>query len=99
MCQNRIGVENMPKTGIGVTVIRKEANDKVTGCAKYTDDFRSVGALTARVVTSTCAHGKIIKIDSDSAAALPGVRAILTGVDSPMRARFWRTGHLWLVKK
>ena len=74
----------MPKTGIGVTVIRKEANDKVTGCAKYTDDFHSVGTLTARIVTSTCAHGKIIKIDSGSAAALPGVRAILTGVDSPM---------------
>ena len=74
----------MPKTGIGVTVIRKEANDKVTGCAKYTDDYHSVGALTAWIVTSTCAHGKIIKIDTDSAAALPGVRAILTGADSPM---------------
>lgn len=59
MCQNLIGVKETPKTGIGVTVIRKEANDKVTGCAKYTDDFRAVGTLTAWIVTSTCAHGKI----------------------------------------
>ena len=84
MCQNRIGVEGMPKTGIGVTVIRKEANDKVTGCAKYTDDFHSVGVLTAWIVTSTCAHGKIKKIDSDAAAALTGVRAIVTGEDCPL---------------
>ena len=74
----------MPNTGVGVTVIRKEANDKVTGCAKYTDDFRTVGTLTAWIVTSTCAHGKIKKIDSDSAAALPGVRAILTGEGCPL---------------
>lgn len=71
----------MPKTGVGVTVIRKEANDKVTGCAKYTDDFRSVGMLTAKIVTSTCAHGSIKKIDTSAAAALPGVRAIVTGED------------------
>ena len=80
----------MPNTGVGVTVIRKEANDKVTGCAKYTDDFRTVGTLTAWIVTSTCAHGKIKKIDSDSAAALPGVRAILTGEGCPLAGSLLR---------
>ncbi len=69
----------MPKTGIGVTVIRKEACDKVTGTAKYTDDFFQVGILTARLVTSNCAHGVLRGIDTKEAAAVPGVRAILTG--------------------
>lgn len=72
----------MPKTGVGVTVIRKEACDKVTGDAKYTDDFISAGVLTARLVTSTCAHGKIIKIETAEASAVPGVRAVLTGEDT-----------------
>jgi len=74
----------MPKTGIGVTVIRKEACDKVTGDAKYTNDFLSVGILTAKVVTSTCAHGFIKGIDVSRTSGLPGVRAIITGENYPV---------------
>lgn len=74
----------MPKTGVGVTVIRKEACEKVTGDAKYTNDFISVGILTAQIVTSTCAHGLIKSIDISNASALPGVRAILTGENFPV---------------
>lgn len=69
----------MPKTGIGVTVIRKEAYEKVTGGAKYTADFFSAGVMAARLVTSTCAHGVLRSVDTDEAARIPGVRAILTG--------------------
>ena len=68
----------MPKTGIGVTVIRKEAYEKVTGGAKYTADFFSAGVMTARLVTSTCPHGVLRSIDTDEAAGIPGVRAILS---------------------
>ena len=74
----------MPKTGIGVTVIRKEACDKVTGDAKYTNDYIPVGILTAKVVTSTCAHGIIQKINMAEAQLLPGVRSILTGENFPV---------------
>ena len=69
----------MSKTGVGVTVIRKEAADKVTGGAKYTADFIGAGVLTARFATSTCAHGRIKGLDTLAAAAVPGVRAVLTG--------------------
>lgn len=72
------------KTGVGVTVIRKEAWDKVTGNAKYTDDFLSVGILTGIVVTSTYAHAGINNIDIFAASSVPGVRAILTGIDFPV---------------
>ncbi|MGE4354197.1 MAG: xanthine dehydrogenase family protein molybdopterin-binding subunit, partial [Oscillospiraceae bacterium] len=75
----------MPKTGVGVTVIRKEACDKVTGDAKYTNDYIPVGILTAKTVTSPCAHAHIKKIDATRASALPGVRAIITGEDYPVR--------------
>ena len=69
----------MSKTGVGVTVIRKEAHEKVTGGAKYTADFYFAGVMTARLVTSTCPHGVLRSIDTDEAAGIPGVRAILTG--------------------
>ncbi|SHI09600.1 xanthine dehydrogenase, molybdenum binding subunit apoprotein [Sporobacter termitidis DSM 10068] len=72
----------MPETGIGVAVPRKEAADKVTGGARYTDDHISPGVLTARTVTSTCAHGTIVSLDVSAARELPGVRAVLTGGDT-----------------
>lgn len=72
----------MAMTGIGVSVIRKEACEKVTGTAKYTNDFTSVGILTAKIVTSTYAHAKIKRINTTKANALSGVRAILSGDSS-----------------
>ncbi|MGE4485702.1 MAG: xanthine dehydrogenase family protein molybdopterin-binding subunit [Oscillospiraceae bacterium] len=74
----------MPKTGIGISVIRKEACDKVTGDAKYTNDYISVGTLTAKMVAATCAHAEIQEIDTSEASALPGVRAVLTGDSFPV---------------
>ena len=71
----------MVKTGIGVSVIRKEAWEKVTGQAKYSDDFISNGILSVCMVTSTYAHAEIKNIKTDEAAALSGVKAILTGSD------------------
>lgn len=73
----------MSDTGIGVTVIRKEAAGKVTGDARYTADFMETGTLTARLVTSTCAHGLIAGIDTSAAGGVPGVRAIVTGDGCP----------------
>jgi CO/xanthine dehydrogenase Mo-binding subunit len=74
----------MTKTGVGVSVIRKEAPDKITGKAKYTNDFLSVGMLTANIVTSAYAHAKIKSIDTAAAIASPGVRAVLTGEIAPV---------------
>ena len=74
----------MVKTHIGTTVIRKEAWNKVTGEAKYTNDFLSIGTLTARIVTSMHAHAMIITIDTYEASILPGVKAILTGAEVPI---------------
>lgn len=74
----------MPAKGIGVTVIRKEAWDKVTGNAIYTNDEITTGILTARIVTSTCAHAVIKTIDYVEAEAVQGVKSVLTGKDYPI---------------
>ncbi|MZK51100.1 xanthine dehydrogenase family protein molybdopterin-binding subunit [Clostridium beijerinckii] len=65
--------------GIGVSIPRKEAFDKVTGTAKYTDDFISPGMLYGKILTSPHAHAKINSIDVSSAKESPGVKAVITG--------------------
>ena len=70
-------------TAIGKSVQRKEAWDKVTGKARYTDDFPITGILCAQLLTSTYAHARILKIDTSEALRVPGVKAVLTGADCP----------------
>jgi CO/xanthine dehydrogenase Mo-binding subunit len=69
---------------IGKSVIRKDAYDKVTGRARYTNDFQSVPMLSARIVISPYAHARIIEIDTSEALKIPGVRAILAGEHFPL---------------
>jgi len=69
---------------IGKSIWRKEAWDKVTAIAKYTDDLPATGVLSARLLTSTHAHAKIKKIDVSKALAVPGVKSVLTGKDCPV---------------
>jgi CO/xanthine dehydrogenase Mo-binding subunit len=64
---------------IGKSVPRKESLDKVTGAAKYTDDYEATGLLHARMVTSPYAHAKIKAIEYENSLRVSGVRAVLTG--------------------
>lgn len=64
---------------IGVSIPRKEAFDKVTGTAKYTDDFIHPGVLHAKMLTSIYAHANIKSIDVSEALNYPGVQAVITG--------------------
>lgn len=68
---------------IGKSIPRKEAWKKVTGEAKYTDDFPAQDTLFARLVTSSHAHAKIVDIDISDAISRDGVKAVLVGKDFP----------------
>jgi xanthine dehydrogenase molybdenum-binding subunit len=56
---------------------------KVTGRAKYAEDFRADGMLFAKLLTSPMPHGRVRSIDTSAAKAMPGVEAILTADDLP----------------
>ncbi|MBU9722069.1 MULTISPECIES: xanthine dehydrogenase family protein molybdopterin-binding subunit [Bacillaceae] len=71
-------------TNIGKSVIRKEAEDKVTGRAKYTADYSSVGMLFGKTVISKHGHARINNIDVSEAEKVPGVRAIVAGERFPL---------------
>ncbi len=59
---------------------------KVTGKAKYAEDFRVDGMLFCKLLLSPVAHGRVKHLDVSRAAAMPGVKAILTQDDLPAPA-------------
>src|SRR5512136_2957215 len=69
---------------IGESVQRIDAREKVTGAAKFADDLQfGPGLLYARIKRSPHPHALIKKMDVSKALALPGVKAVATGADTP----------------
>lgn len=77
---------------IGSSVTRVDAVAKVTGKAKYADDFFERDMLVGKVLRSPYAHAKIKNIDTSKAKALPGVEAVITYKDLP-NIKFATAGH------
>jgi xanthine dehydrogenase molybdenum-binding subunit len=59
---------------------------KVTGNAKYAEDFRAEGMLFCKLLLSPMPHARVKRIDAKAALAMPGVKAILTADDLPAPA-------------
>ncbi|HBW39068.1 MAG TPA: xanthine dehydrogenase molybdenum-binding subunit XdhA, partial [Desulfosporosinus sp.] len=73
----------MAYTVVGKSVRRVDAVAKVTGKAKYTDDFSERDMLIGKILHSPYAHALVKSIDVSKAKALPGVEAVLTYHDLP----------------
>src|SRR5713226_2585990 len=67
-----------PLKTVGHATTRIDARERVTGKATYTNDVQLPGMLFARVLRSPHPHARIRAIDTSKAAALPGVKAIVT---------------------
>src|ERR1700726_4322148 len=59
---------------------------KVTGKAKYAEDYRADGMLFCKLALSPMPHARVRNIDARAALAMPGVKAILTTDDLPAPA-------------
>ncbi|MBX9701667.1 MAG: xanthine dehydrogenase family protein molybdopterin-binding subunit, partial [Acetobacteraceae bacterium] len=68
---------------IGTRPNRPDGADKVTGRARFGADFNMPGQLIGRVLRSPHPHARIVSIDTSAAAALPGVKAVVTAADFP----------------
>jgi CO/xanthine dehydrogenase Mo-binding subunit len=68
---------------VGTRPIRPDGVPKVTGTAMYGSDMAMPGMLTGRILRSPHAHARIRTIDTAKAAALPGVKAVITCKDFP----------------
>src|ERR1700745_3464382 len=56
---------------------------KVTGQAKYAEDFHADGMLFSKLLLSPLPHARVKHIDARDALNMPGVKAILTAEDIP----------------
>ena len=76
---------------VGKSVINVDAFDKVTGKAKYASEegIGVPGMLYGKVLYSPHAHAKILSIDTSKASQIKGVRAVLTGKDTPEHRSGW----------
>ncbi len=69
---------------VGRPLPRVDAMQQVTGQIQYADDLTLPGTLVGRHLLSTHVHAAITDIDTRRAAALPGVKAVITGADLPI---------------
>ena len=68
---------------IGSETPRPDAPEKVAGKAVYIHDLVRPGMLYGKIKFSESAHARIRHIDTSRAEKLPGVRAVITGYNTP----------------
>src|ERR1041385_6031281 len=68
---------------VGTRPFRPDGVPKVTGRALYGADLAMPGMLAGRILRSPHAHARLRSIDVSKAAALPGVKAVVTSADFP----------------
>src|SRR5438874_9608453 len=76
----------MPNKLIGGKYTTPDLVAKVTGKARYAEDWRVEGMLFCKLLTSPYPHAKVKRLDTSKALAMPGVKAIITEDDLPKAA-------------
>ncbi|WP_217197738.1 xanthine dehydrogenase family protein molybdopterin-binding subunit [Streptomyces buecherae] len=69
--------------GLGVSVPPLDSIAKTQGVFPYAADLWAEGLLWAAVLRSPHPHARIVSIDTTAAAAMPGVRTVVTHADVP----------------
>ncbi|GAA1932041.1 molybdopterin-dependent oxidoreductase [Streptomyces sodiiphilus] len=75
--------ENAVPHGLGTSLPAADAAAKAEGTFPYTADLWAEGLLWAAVLRSPHPHARITGLDTSAAAAMPGVRAVVTHADVP----------------
>lgn len=70
---------------VGERLPRIDAGGQVSGRARFADDLKLPGMLVGLHLRSIHAHALIKNINTSAAEALPGVMAVITGEDLPIR--------------
>ena len=68
---------------VGKNFTPPDAVAKVTGAAKYAEDFHAEGMLQAKLLLSPMPHARVRSIDTSAALKMKGVVAIITPDDVP----------------
>lgn len=68
---------------IGKDYVTADLYAKVTGQAKYAEDYHADGMLFCKLLLSPLPHARVKHLDAREALAMPGVRAILMADELP----------------
>ena len=68
---------------IGRDFTPPDVEGKVTGAARYVEDFQPEGLVYARLYTSPMPSGRVVNIDARQALRMDGVLGIITAADLP----------------
>jgi aerobic carbon-monoxide dehydrogenase large subunit len=68
---------------VGRRMLRREDAELLTGRGRFVGDLQRPGMLHAVFLRSPFPHATIGAIDAETARAMPGVHAVLTGADLP----------------
>src|ERR1700680_4694500 len=71
---------------IGQNYMTPDLVAKVTGQAKYAEDFRVDGMLFCKLLLSPMPHARVRRLDASKALAMSGVKGILTADELPAPA-------------
>jgi len=76
-------IPDTPLSGLGESIARRDALEKVTGGALFGADVSRPNQLWGALVRSSVPHARILSIDASTALALPGVAGVVTGQELP----------------
>ncbi|HKW06478.1 MAG TPA: molybdopterin cofactor-binding domain-containing protein [Candidatus Dormibacteraeota bacterium] len=70
---------------VGKRLPKVDAAPRVTGRAVYADDMLPARTLHCKILRSPHPHARILSIDTSAARRIPGVLAVITGADLPVK--------------
>src|SRR5919199_110140 len=70
---------------VGTRLTKQDGLPKTTGAARFADDLKLPRMAFCRLLRGTRPHARIVSIDTSRARTLPGVFAVITGADMPVK--------------
>ncbi len=84
----------MAENVIGTDISPPDLRAKITGQARYAEDFHAEGMVFAKLLLSPMPHARVLGVDASAARAMEGVLGILRADELPVQAEGTREGAL-----
>ena len=84
----------MAENVIGTDISPPDLRAKITGQARYAEDFHAEGMVFAKLLLSPMPHARVLSVDTSAAERMEGVLGILRADELPVQAEGTREGAL-----
>ena len=84
----------MAENVIGTDISPPDLRAKITGRARYAEDFRAEGMVFAKLLLSPMPHARVRSVDTSAAEAMEGVLGILRAEELPVQSEGMREAAL-----